>query len=304
MNGPAADSPPAVSHGDLSDDPGVQAAGRHRLVFYNALNAYPEVRERDSEGEAWEWLERLAEHWRRGAELTGLHFLGDDFLPDALGLLGALESSLALLGTGDPRRAELALTADEIVAGMIRVGPGLWPDWDRILNDMWRFREHVAGRPDTDRPDGWPPVPKPVRHPRRTRRAAGPLATDAGEALASVTKLYPRLDPDGRRLTGGERQEVLENIRAIAVAGLRMYRESGLFCPGDWDAWGIELGMLSSLLRSLALAVSDDPERRGLAMSLDHVRQYLFMSTHRVANRTSWFEAAEALRAFVAEQQA
>jgi len=311
MSTPADLYPRGVSYGHLTEaeaeadvDPRYQAGVAHRLVFYDALNEYPEARERDGEGEAWEWVELLAEHWRRGAELTGLQFLGEEFLPDdALDLLGALESSLALIGTGDARRAELSLTLDELLAGMIGVGPRLWPGWDRILNDVWRHREYVAGRPDTDRPEGWPPVPEPVKRPRRSKRAGRALAKALGEALVPVSQLYPRLDPDGRRLSGAERQEVLEQIRAVAVTDLRMYRQTHLFSADDWDAMTIQLGLLRSLARSLALAVSESQERRSLAMSLDHARQQTFMATHRVTHRASWTEAAEALRAFVAENQ-
>lgn len=286
-------------------DPKFRPGLVHRQLFAEALNEYAGVRARDAAGEAWEWLERLAEHWRRGAQLTGLEFLGDGFLPDdAMALLGALESSLTLIATHDPGRAELTLTADETLAGMILVGGRLWAGWDRVLNDMWRHREHVAGRPDTDRPDDWPPMPEPAKRPRRSKAATRELGEGLGETFVAATQLYPRLDPDGRPLTGAERRAVVKEIRDVAAVDLRIYRASGLFSADDWDGIAIQLAELLSIARSLVLALSDDAARRRLAMSLEHLREHVFMSTHRITTGASWQEAAEALRAFVAEQQA
>jgi hypothetical protein len=48
------------------------------------------IRRRDSAGDAWSWVERLAELWRRGAEMSRLEVLGEQFLPaGAIELLGA-----------------------------------------------------------------------------------------------------------------------------------------------------------------------------------------------------------------------
>ena len=284
-----------------TEDPGARGGIALRLSIADLLDDYQAVLRRDTAGDAWDWVERLAALWRRGAELSGLERFGDDFLPDdVVELVAAVDSSMVLFGLDDPRRTELGLDVEELSRRTSAVGHRLWPDWDRQLDATWREHLRRAGRPDTDRPDDWPPVPAAIRRPRRSKREAHRLAEEQAELFVAACQLYPRLDADGRTLTGAERQEMLSQIRAIAVIDREVDRQSAMFSVADWQAGVIQLAELRSIRRSLALMLSTDPERRRLAMTLPQFRERLFLAQQRITG-ASWDEALAALHDLVAD---
>jgi hypothetical protein len=280
-------------------DPAVRAAVEMRTLLWVALNTYPTLDADDGAQEAWAWLERIAAQWRQAAQLHALEQAGDAFLPDdAAELLAALESSLALTGSDDPEHWELTLGAEEIVERMLPIGAGLWADWEQILDVLWREREHRAGRPRTDRPDSWPPVAAPVKHPRRSDKGVvRGLSAHLDAELAATAGLYNELVPDGRRLTDQERAAALERIRALAAFSRRIDLGAGRFAQTDWDLVVLSLSELRTVARNLVLAVSEDPARRRLAMSLNETRERAFILGAR-AQGSSWDDAYAALRAF------
>jgi hypothetical protein len=280
-------------------DPGAQAGLALRAGMSEVIADYPAVRRRDSVGEAWAWVERVAELWRRGAEMSRLEMLGEQFLPgEAIELLAALDSSLVMFGLGDERRHELALDDDELIGRTVGIGAEMWANWDRMMDLFWRDQLRLAGRPDADRPDDWPPVSRPLKRPRRSRRATLQIAEQLNADAAAAVKLYSELRPDGRRQTGAERQAALERVRAVAAISRAIDRERASFSRDDWEATSMLLNDARSVARSLVLATSDDPDRRALAMPLNEVRQRAFMLCERISG-ASWQEALDALHAFL-----
>lgn len=161
-----------------AEGPELRAVLEVRLMLNQALADYPAIRRRDDAADAWQWLERLAERWRRNAELTGFETVGGQFIPEeGAGLYASLEGSLALIGRGDPRRHELEISDDEQFERLVPVGAELWSSaWDRSCDEAWREQLRRAGRPDyADRPPDWPPVPPPFRFQRKSKREMRPL---------------------------------------------------------------------------------------------------------------------------------
>jgi hypothetical protein len=112
---------------------------------------------------------------------------------------------------------------------------------------------------------------------RAVNRSGGQVDADEHEvvemlalALGETFRLYAEIDPDGRRLSTGERRIVRERLEANAVS-LRWANGKGHLLSRLADESGRDfrpmIEVLRMMQRSLALALSTDQLRRMRAIS-------------------------------------
>jgi hypothetical protein len=288
---------------DPKRKPLVQSSLRMQAALGDAFGQYTAMRRREDWDGARALLEELAVRWRRTAELDRLEQFGDDFLvPEAIELLAALESSLVVAEADDPDRRYLMLSGEEVALRMLPVGAsGIWGQWEEVLDTTWREQEHVAGRPPSDRPDDWPPTPKPRKRPRRTdEQNTLPVGTLLEGSILPAVEVYYRLDPHGRALSAAQRSDARSRLLDLEIANRTVDLVSEGYSAKDWAQMLLWLAFMRSLARSFVLTLSDDGERRALAMTPSEVHMRAFMARARLEGATH----AEAYRLYQASEEA
>ena len=112
----------------------------------------------------------------------------------------------------------------------------------------------------------------------------------------ATNELYEQVNPDGRPLSAPERTTVSEHLRKDAAFSRRLDRAASSLSRGDWEPAQLTLSFQRSLNRSLVPALSDDPERRRLAMSQPEVRGRAWVLQERVRG-ASWEQALARVQA-------
>jgi hypothetical protein len=216
-----------------------------------------------------------------GVERTGADVLSDE----GAQLYSALEDSLVLSRSADEERRALPLGAAELLSRMLSAGEGIWgDDWDDTREQMRTIIDRVAGGP-IDLPDG--AVHRPSRlglrlRPRRNQQLAQ-LLDLAGQTYTAVAVFYKELAPDGRALSDGEQVAARSQIEDAAATDRELDLARGGFPERDWEPIRLMLGELRSLRRSLVLALSQDPERRALAITIPEAGVRTFVMNQRVS---------------------
>lgn len=233
-----------------------------------------------------EWLELMALRWRVMMERNGVERAGEDVLSDeGAQLYSALEDSFALSGSADEERRALRLGPEEFLSRMLSAGEGIWHgDWEQQRERMLTSIDRTAGGP-IDLPDG--AVRRPSRlsfrfQPRRQQQMTR-LLNLAGETYNALAVFYKELAPDGRELSAAEQSAVRSQIEDAAAADRELDLARGSFPERDWEPTRLMLGELRSLRRSLVLALSSDPERRGLVVTIPEAGVRTFVVNQRLA---------------------
>lgn len=246
-----------------------------------------------------EQLERLAERWRRDAEMTLFEQYDSDFTSlDTLDLLAAVECSLILSRASDEESRALRLDAEELGGRLLLAGREDVlddSDFEHVLDEMWAEAGRRQARTPGDRPGDWPSIPK--RHRRRTRRAAARTARELVDDRRSMelVDLYKELQPDGRELDAADRRRIASYLQWSAVLERRFDMLATEMTAGDWQVWASVMGWFRAARRGLTLAASEDPERRALAMPWDELHARMFVS-HRMLQGETRESAVRELR--------
>jgi hypothetical protein len=244
------------------------------------------------------WLERLSARWRVAmekfqGEQPGVGFLSDE----AEQLYSALEDSFALSRSADEQRLGLRLGGEELLARLMGAGEGIWhEDWDGIREDILTELDRKLARP-TELPRSTLSRPAHVfaRLQRGRRERVRSLIDLVGSTYTATAVFYKALAPDGRRLDEPERAEALEHVEEVAACDRVVDLEREAFSQKDWEATHLMLAEMRSLRRSLILALSEDPDRRALAVTLPEARVRTFVMNER-ARGASWEAAVAKLK--------
>jgi hypothetical protein len=262
-----------------------------------AVFAYLVMHAADDYGEAWDWLERLADRWRNVAEKHKLEQLGDDFLPsEAQDLLASLESSLVLASSADETRRALRLDYSELLQRLISVAShGFFED--EIIEPAWVELERRAGHSLERQPIERPPTPTP-RWGRRKARARELVALlDA--TLGDVATVHRELAPDGRKLSAEERARTIEQLEQAAAVTRTLDLEYDTITRADHELARPLYALFRSAQRALVLALSDDPARRRRAMPLKEAQWRAAILNERLTNDLTYEEAWAKVKADV-----
>jgi hypothetical protein len=208
-----------------------------------------------------DWVDLLEtlEKFARMVQRYGFAPLGEKTLERAgVDLLGVLEDSLILLAYG---RAE-----------------------DRASCASSRDMYELLRRGRADRTFArWDPAPGRVlpvlcldsRAELQTREE-WLVALECVKELNTTLDLYPRLQLDGERLVHEQRAEVRDRVRVGVLSMYPLWRfNQDIELPSDRDqSMTIRelLWRMRSLHRSLVVALSEKPEHRALAMSVEELR--------------------------------
>lgn len=178
---------------------------------------------------------------------------------------------------------------------------------ERILTAI----DRAAGRA-LDLPDGAVHRPSRLRlrfQPRRKRQFL-PLVNMVGDMYTAVAVFYKQLAPDGRELSDEERIAARQQIEAAAAADRELDLARGIFPQSDWEPTRLMLAEIRSLRRSLVLALSPDPGRRALVVTIPEAGVRTFVMRQRLAGATHeeaiarWLNLKEPERAGPSESAA
>lgn len=231
-----------------------------------------------------ELAEVLAERWRVLMERYQLEQAGDEFLSDeGAQLYAALEASFILTLSSDPDRQALRLDPEELMGRILGAGEGIWHEhWSELQESILTEVDRKAAGP-VDLPPIT--VTRPARISRFNRslnREIDAWNVRLGEAYTATGFFYKDLAPDGRELSAEERAAAEAQVETAAAVDRELDLARGLFSEQDWSTTRLMLAELRSLRRSLTLALSSDPRRRGLAVSLDEAGVRTFIMNQRV----------------------
>ncbi len=273
------------------------------IDFANAIGAYSNMLHAEDFGAAQEWLEKLAERWRRVAEKGRLEQLGEDLLGDeALQLLGALEDSLILCHSTDPERQAAKLELPELTIRAYHVGRA------GTFGDEWQAEIDQAlarASSEVDDPVTPPELPTHSRRYVRGRRERLHRARQLSELVEQTglqaVSLYKELGLDGEALDPERRASVLDWIEWIAAAERVIDLERYTLAQEDWGRLALLLWVIRSIRRNLTLACAADPERRGLAMPVAELQSRTFLFGQLIEGAT-WEQGFERLMEAAGEQ--
>jgi hypothetical protein len=244
-----------------------------------------------------EQAELLAERWRIPMERYQLEQVGDEFISDeGAQLYSALEASFILTLSGDPERRALRLDPDELMGRILGAGEGIW-------HENWaEFRDSILTEVDRKAAGPLELAPITARRPERIsrfnrnrNRAIDAWNVRLGEAYTATAIFYKDLAPDRRELSAEERAAAEEHAETAALVDRELDLARELYSEHDWSHTRLMLAEFRSLRRSLTLALSSDPRRRDLALSLDEAGVRTFIMNERV-NGASHEDAIERLK--------
>jgi hypothetical protein len=248
-------------------------------------------------------LEELVAEARQ-LEEVGIYDPIDEVVPeDLFALEGAIEDSLVLSLSTDVARRDLRIDQDDLGRRADLVGRELLgDDWDAYWDQFWRdvqvdvaeFNDagrHANGENWVDRSQGEivrflrggyakEPAEQRMTVTMRLRGRRGRivrvehLAERINEALTSAMSFYKQLAPDGRRLTGDDRQDAIAHLQTSAAALRIVDIELPSLDAEHYRAHlGPWIGVSRSVTRSLVLALAENPALRGRAMGVDELQQ-------------------------------
>jgi hypothetical protein len=244
-----------------------------------------------------EQAEVLAERWRIPIERYQLEQVGDEFISDeGAQLYSAIEASFILTLSADPARRALRLDPDELMGRILGAGEGIWHEhWPEIHESiLTEVDRKVAGPADLPAVT----VKRPSRLSRFNRsrtREIDAWKVRLGEAYTEAAFFYKELAPDGRELSAAERAAAEEHVETAATVDRELDLTRELFSEQEWSQTRLMLAEFRSLRRSLTLALSSNPHRRSLALSLDEAGVRTFIMNQRV-NGASHQDAIERLK--------
>lgn len=244
-----------------------------------------------------ERAEVMAERWRIPMERYQLEQAGDEFLSDeGAQLYSALEASFILTLSGDSQRQALRLAVPEMVGRFLGAGEGIWHEhWPELQKSFLTEVDRKTAAPNDLSPMTVKRPERVSRFNRSRNRRIEAWNIRLGEAYTEAAFFYKDLAPDGRALSPEERSTAEAHVEMAATIDreLDLFRE--LFSEHDWSQTRLMLAEYRSLRRSLTLALSSDPGRRGLALSLDEAGVRTFIMNQRV-NGASHEDAIERLK--------
>jgi len=216
-------------------------------MTYVSLDPQGRALEGDARLEAQELIERIAEQWRQ-AELSGatdVRTIRELRSEPALSLLGAIEDSLILALTGDPRYRQLMLSLDdanertgalagfsELVEGSAQPPPSTGETWEELTP---RFRE----------------LDRHLRH-----------------ALDGATEVFVALGQRGE-LDEDAARERLEEL-AVCLRACDVERRM-IVAFAERDDLRPLVAVLRTVLHGLVLLLAEDPARRAQAIALSEL---------------------------------
>jgi hypothetical protein len=244
-----------------------------------------------------EQAEVLAERWRIPIERYQLEQVGDEFISDeGAQLYSALEASFILTLSGDPERRALRLDPDELMGRILGAGEGIWHEhWAEFRDSILTEIDRKAAGPVEMAPMAARRPDRVSRFNRNRNRAIDAWNARLGEAYTATAIFYKELAPDGRELSAEERAATEEHVETAATVDRELDLARELFSQQDWSQTRLMLAEFRSLRRSLTLALSSDPDRRSLALSLDEAGIRTFIMNQRV-NGASHQDAIERLK--------
>jgi hypothetical protein len=254
-----------------------------RGVILEASSGYGRMLEADNFSDAWAWLEMTALAWRDTEEFDLEHAFDDDFLPiEAASLLGAIEDSFVLARSESEQHRELALEWSEVVvrtqqageAGLLGVG------WNRAVDEVYSQSERTRATKRSIEEAYKKRRRKQVGLRARVQRGMTPrhralqLPALLDDTAVPLAAFYRQLDPDGRPASEDERAEGHRHIEeaAAALRGIDIKRD--LYDQGIYGTHILPfVSMIRATMRSLVLALSEEPERRARAAPLLEIQQ-------------------------------
>lgn len=248
-----------------------------------------------------EQAEVMAERWRIPMERFQLEQAGDEFLSDeGAQLYAALEASFILTLSGEAERRAVRLEVPELMGRLLGAGEGIWHEhWPELHESMLTEMDRKMAGP-SELPSVTIKRPSRISRFNRSRnREIDAWNARLGEAYTETAVFYKELAPDGRELSAEERAAAAEHVETAATVDRELDLARELFSEQDWSHTRLLLAEFRSLRRSLTLALSSDPGRRSLALSLDEAGARTFIMNERV-NGASHHDAIERLKAEMA----
>jgi hypothetical protein len=278
---------------------------RFRDAVFNAASVYALIyvlysHEEDAIRQALQELVSDA----RGVEEVGIYDPVQEILPENLYALdGAIEDSLVLSLSTDVARRDLRINQDDLgrraeIAGRELLGDGWEHYWDELWKDVqvdvaefndvgrrfsgeeWVDRSHdeilrfLKGAYAKDPAEQRMTVTMRLRGRRGRIARVDQLAGRINEVLTAALGFYKELAPDGRRLTGENRQDATAHLLASAAA-LRIVdiEQPNLDAEHYRDHLAPWIWVSRSVCRSMVLALADDPALRAHAMPVQELQQ-------------------------------
>jgi hypothetical protein len=278
-----------------------EAATALRDEIAAALDAYMWMIVEDRSVDCTDQAEVMAERWRIAMERYQLEQIGDEFISDeAAQLYAALETSFVLTLSGDAERRALRLDVPELAGRFLGAGPGIWHEhWAEMEASILTEVDRKAAGPVDVSPITAHRPERISRFARSRNREIDAWKVRLGEAYNATAVFYRDLAPDGRELSSEERSAVQEQVETAAAVDRELDLARGFFSEEEWTKTRLMLAEFRSLRRSLTLALSSDPGRRGLAVSLDEAGVRTFIMNQRI-NGASHEDAIERLKVEIA----
>jgi hypothetical protein len=261
-----------------------EAASALRDEIAAAFDAYMWMLVEDRRVDCTDQAEVMAERWRIPMERYQLEQAGDAFISDeGAQLYAALETSFLLTLSSDAERRALRLDVPELGGRFLGAGEGIWHEhWAEMEASILTEVDRKAGGPVDLAPMTAHRPERISRFSRSRNREIDAWNVRLGEAYTATAVFYRDLAPDGRELTPEERAAALDRVETAAAVDRELDLAREFFSEEQWSKTRLMLAELRSLRRSLTLALSSDPGRRGLAVSLDEAGVRTFIMNQRI----------------------
>ncbi|MBO0769006.1 MAG: hypothetical protein J2O48_10025 [Solirubrobacterales bacterium] len=201
-------------------------------------------------------VEKMAQQWRREAEVDGNERFGDQFLAaNDLNLYSLVEASMLLVASGDPEDYDLALTSEEVAGELEHSGASALASSGGSQADAHRLRE-----------------PEKQRRLKTTAAMTHLLAewTVVRDALiATCVQELGELSDDAR-------DDVHDLIRDAARFELRVTRRAFEITEREQETLEYCLWLARSFRRSLSLASSNDLTKDCMSSTEAGYRVFIF----------------------------
>jgi len=280
-----------------------EAATALRDEIAAAFDAYMWMIVEDRTVDCTDQAEVMAERWRIPMERYQLEQVGDEFLSDeAWQLYAALETSFILTQSGDAERRALRLDVPELTGRFLGAGEGIWHGhWAEMKQSILIEVDRKAAGPVDLAPITAQRPERISRFSRSRKREIDAWKVRLGEAYTATAAFYRDLAPDGRELDPEERAAASDHVETAAAVDRELDLAREFFSEEEWSRTRLMLAEFRSLRRSLTLALSSDPSRRRLALSLDEAGVRTFIMNRRVQG-ASHEDAIEHLKSRMAAE--